>query len=63
MSVLNLRDAYHTLPLAEESQKYLRINSLLWITNLHLFENGNWNVVQSSAMATICTHNLGTIAK
>ena len=25
MSVLNLRDAYHTLPLAEESQKYCRL--------------------------------------
>ena len=63
MSLLDLRDVYHTLPLTEESQKILRINSLLWITNICLFENGNGNVMQSSAMATICTHNLGTIAK
>ena len=45
MSVLNLRDAYHTLPLAEESQKILRINTLLWFTHVCVFKNGNGNVM------------------
>ena len=63
MSVLNLRDAYHTLRLAEESQKYCGTNSLLWITNICVFTNGNGNVMQPSPMATVCTYNLGTTAQ
>ena len=63
MSVLDLRDAYHTLPLAEESQKILWINSLLWITNIHVLKNGNGNVMHPSTMATVCPYNLGTTAK
>ena len=63
MSVLDLRDAYHTLPLAEESQKILRINALLRITNIHVFKNGNGNVMQSSIMAAVCTYYMGTVTK
>ena len=40
MSVLDLRDAYHTLPLAEVP-KILWINSILRITNIRILENGN----------------------
>ena len=29
MSVLDLRDAYHTLPLAEESQKYCGLTPIM----------------------------------
>ena len=63
MSVLDLRDAYHTLPLAEESQKILWINPLLWLINICVFTNGNGNAMQPSPMATVCTYNLGTTAK
>ena len=63
MSVLDLRDAYHTLPLAEESQKYCGFYTLLWFTNICVFKNGNGNVMQSSIMATIRTYHMGTITK
>ena len=59
MSVLDLRDAYHTLPLAEESQKYCG----LWIAHLCILENGHGHVMQPSIMATVCPLNLGTAAK
>ena len=63
MSVLDLRDAYHTLPLAEQSTKILRINTLLWFTDICIFKNGNGNVMQPSIMATVCTYHMGTITK
>ena len=63
MSVLDLRDAYHTLPLAEESQKYCGLNAVLWITNICVFKNGNGNVMQSSIMATVRTYYMGTVTK
>ena len=63
MSVLDLRDAYHTLPLAEESQKYCGLTPYLRITNICLLKNGNGNVMQPSPMATVCTYNLGTTAQ
>ena len=63
MSVLDLRDAYHTLPLAEESQKILWTNTLLWLTYIRVFKNGNGNVMQSSIVATVCTYYMGTTTK
>ena len=63
MSVLDLRDAYHTLPLAEESQKYCGLTPYLWITNICVFKNGNGNVMQSSIMATVRTYYMGTVTK
>ena len=45
MSVLDLRDAYHTLPLAEESQKYCGLTPYYGSPNICVFKNGNGNVM------------------
>ena len=63
MSVLDLRDAYHTLPLAAESQKYCGINTILWMPNLCVFAHENGHVLQPSIMATICACHLGRVTK
>ena len=43
MSVLDLRDAYHTLRLAERFAKVLRHYTLLWKSNVLLFAHGHGN--------------------
>ena len=63
MSVLDLRDAYHILPLAEESQKYCGLTPYYGSPTYVYLRMGNGNVMQSSSMATICAYHLGTIAK
>ena len=55
MSVLDLRDAYHTLPQLKNHKNTADI-AVLWITNICVFKNGNGNVMQSSIMATVRTY-------
>ena len=62
MSVLDLRDAYHTLPLAAVT-KILWYNTILWMPNLCVFAHGNGHVLQPSIMATICACYLGRVTK
>ena len=45
MSILDLRDAYHTLPLAEESHKILRNNTILRVSYIRISLYGNGNVM------------------
>ena len=63
MSVLDLRDAYHTLPLAEESQKFCGLTPYYGSPTYIYQRMGMGMSLQSSIVATIRPYNLGGITQ
>ena len=54
MSMIDLRDAFHTLGLEKNIPKVLWNSTILWLTHLPLFTNGYGYECQSTDLATIC---------
>ena len=59
MSVLDLRDTNHTLPLAEESQKYCGLTPYYGSPTYVYLRMGMGMSCSLGPMATVCTYNLG----